>query len=390
MDYYVFKDYKEDPEKKLNTKRVIKVSIIGVVFIIAVVLVAMYIGNNEFRSWTDKYIFGKEMTENTGAIIDVDSESNSYVYAYDRYITVLNKNHLTNYSASGNKESDLEITITNPIFASNGKYLCIAEKGGNKLYLVSGEHILWQKDLENEIAQLSVNKNGYVSVSHKSAVKLFNCDGKDLTTAYLSSTYAISSAVSDDNEELAIAEVNYTGGLIQSSIKIISVGKAQTDPDNAVIFTYKADKKSIITNIRYQSGKTLVCMYDNQVLKRSNEDVVEELKFDQDTLFADIDLNGYIMEIRKNKNGLFNQEAQLQIKQVGSLKTNIYTLPMLPKDVTTYGDVIAVNMGTEVDFVGTNGWLLKKYTSTKNVKNVVVCGSVAGIVYKDKIELIGL
>ena len=96
------------------------------------------------------------------------------------------------------------------------------------------------------------------------------------------------------------------------------------------------------------------------------------------------------MEIRKNKTGLFNQEARLQLKQVGSNKTNIYTLPMIPNDVTTYEDVVAVNMGTEVDFVGTNGWLIKKYTSTKNVKNVVVCGSIAGIVYKDKIELIGL
>ena len=302
MDYYEFKDYKEDPKKKLNTKKVIWATIIGFFCVAIIVLVSMYIGNNEFRGWTDKYIFGKEMTENTGAIIDVDGESNSYVYAYDRYVIVLNKNHLQNYSASGNKEADIEITITNPIFASNGRYLCIAEKEGTKLYLISGEHILWQKDLENEIVQISVNKNGYVSVSHKSSVKLFNNEGKDLTTAYLSSTYAISSAVSDDNEELAIAEVNYSGGLIQSSIKVISVDKAQKDPENAVIYTYKADKKNIITNIKYQSRNTLVCMFDSQITKKSNEDVAEELKFDQDTLFADINLNRICNGNKKKQN----------------------------------------------------------------------------------------
>ena len=197
MEFYKFEDYSQGP-KKLNVKKLIKTGVIFFVIVLVIVLFSMYVGNSEFRGWTDKYIFGKEMTENTGAIIDVDMESSSYAYAYDRYVVVLNKNHLQSYSSYGNKESDIDVSITNPLFASSGKYLCVAEKGGNKIYLISGEHIIWQKDLENVIAQISVNRNGYVSVSHKSIVKLFNDEGKDLTTAYLSSTQAIASAVSND------------------------------------------------------------------------------------------------------------------------------------------------------------------------------------------------
>ncbi len=63
---------------------------------------------------------------------------------------------------------------------------------------------------------------------------------------------------------------------------------------------------------------------------------------------------------------------------------------MLPKAISTCENVIAVNMGTEVDFINTSGWLIKKYTSSRNIKNVVVGSSIAGIVYKDKIEIIGL
>ena len=63
---------------------------------------------------------------------------------------------------------------------------------------------------------------------------------------------------------------------------------------------------------------------------------------------------------------------------------------MLPKDVKTYENVIAINLGTEVDFVGSNGWLVKKYTSSRNIKDVIICGNLAGIIYKDKIELINL
>ncbi|MBR6034331.1 MAG: hypothetical protein IKP28_06400 [Clostridia bacterium] len=388
MDYFVLKDYKKEEPKKLNKKKVVKMTLIMFGFAIVVLLASMYIGNSEFRGWTDKYILGKEITENTGAIINIDSESNPYIYAYDRFIVVLNRNHLQSYGGGGSKESDIELTITNPLFASNGRYLCVAEKGGNKIYLISGEHILWQKDLEGEISQISVNRNGYVSVSHKSMVKLYNNDGKELATAHLSSTYPIDTAVSNDNSELAIAEINYSGNLLQSNIKIISVDKTVSDPDNAVIYTYKSEKKNIITKIYYQDGNTLMCMLDNGIVKRVGDESSEETKFDTNTLFADINLNGHTVEVKKIQSGLFSAEAQIEIKPVGRANPNVYMTNFIPKDINVYDSMIAINAGTEVDFINTNGWLIKKYTSTRNIKDVVMCGSVAGIVYKDKIEIV--
>ena len=121
--------------------------------------------------------------------------------------------------------------------------------------------------MENDIAQIFVNKNGYVSVNSRKVVKVYSTDGKEVTTAYLSTTTAVDTAISNDNSELAIAEINYTGSLIQSSIKIISTQKAQTDAENAITYTYKAEKKSIITSIYYQENNTLMCMMDNGIIK---------------------------------------------------------------------------------------------------------------------------
>ncbi len=84
----------------------------------------------------------------------------------------------------------------------------------------------------------------------------------------MSSTEAIDTAISNDNSELAIAEINFSGSLIQSGIKIISIEKSQTDAENSIIYRYKADKKSIITSIRYNNEKTLVCMLDNCIIKK--------------------------------------------------------------------------------------------------------------------------
>lgn len=123
--------------------------------------------------------------------------------------------------------------------------------------------------MENDIAQIFVNKNGYVSVNSRKVVKVYSTEGKEVTTAYLSTTTAVDTAISNDNSELAIAEINYTGSLIQSSIKVISTQKAQTDAENAITYTYKAEKKSIITSICYQENNTLMCMMDSGIIKIS-------------------------------------------------------------------------------------------------------------------------
>ena len=39
---------------------------------------------------------------------------------------------------------------------------------------------------------------------------------------------------------------------------------------------------------------------------------------------------------------------------------------------------------------GINGWLIKKYTSTREIKDIVICDNLAGIIYKDKIELVNI
>jgi len=54
------------------------------------------------------------------------------------------------------------------------------------------------------------------------------------------------------------------------------------------------------------------------------------------------------------------------------------------------GSKIALNLGSEIHFVDTNGWLIKKYTSNQEVRKIVISNEVAGIIYRNKIELIKL
>lgn len=217
MKVYKFK--KEDSEKKkkmpnVHLKKHIVKGIILLCFILLTgSLIYLYNTNVTVRNWTDKNIFKKEITNENINIIEIDSENMPYIYAYDKYIVTLEKNNLKAYNYTGEKEMDIEVSVSKPIFSSNNRFLAVAESYGKKLYLISSQGIVWEQNIEGEISRINVNKNGYVSIaitqtSHKTIVKTYNPEGKELFTIYISTTYGVDVDLSNDNKELAIAEIN--------------------------------------------------------------------------------------------------------------------------------------------------------------------------------------
>lgn len=386
------------PKKELNKSKIIKLIIIILVIAIITTFIILYIKNEKFRDFSDKYIFRKEIQSTSLAKIDLESNKLAGVYAYEKYILILEQNNLDFYNRFGNKEGNLDIQISTPIFASKGNYLCIAEKNGQKLYCIQNKNIVWQKDIEGEIRGININKNGYVSViisgtSYKNIIEIYDNNGKELFKRGLSTTTVIDTDISDDNKYLAIAETDFSGVLIQSTIEIVSIESATTakKADDAIIYTYKADSNNLITNIEYQKDN-LVCMYDKYIDVIKNQDATRIFDYtSEDVLFADINLNSKIIKIIKQSKGFLGKEFQIKIIDTNNLNNEtIYEIEQNPKEVYVAYNTICINMGTEVLFINSNGWLIKRYKSLQEVQNVVFNNNIAGIISKNKIELISL
>jgi hypothetical protein len=125
-------------EKKINIKKLTIVVSITIMILIGAILFIIYCANEEFRNLVDKYVLMKNVVEDGTATISIDEDESNYIFAYDKYISILNKNILSNYNSLGNLDSELDVEITTPIVATNGKYLVIAEKNQSKIYLISG------------------------------------------------------------------------------------------------------------------------------------------------------------------------------------------------------------------------------------------------------------
>lgn len=378
----------EETRKKLIIAGVI------VVVILVIVLIAFYIGNQDFRTFVDRYILRKEIVQNNVASIDISSLENPSIYAYDKYITILNKNKLTTYSSSGRKEYEHEITITDAIYASNNRFLVVAEKNGKNLYLISEQNMLWQTEIEGEIQKVNVNKNGYVSViitdgGYKAIVVTYSPNGKELFKTYLSSTMAIDTAISNDNKYLSIAEINVAGSLIQSNVKVISIEKAGTDPTNSLVYTYNAESNKLITDIKYQDKNKLLILHDGGIRVLYEENCTDVTAFEKNKVtFASVELNNYSIYTMEKTTGLLNTTTQVILKNTNGLeKENIYTASGVIKSLKTCGNNIALNLGSTIEFINTSGWQIKRYISEKEMKDIVIAENVAGIIYQDKVEI---
>ena len=395
------KDYWIEPEKKFKEKKINKKKIIIIILTIFIIILAVsgvlvYSKNKDIRDWIDKNILRKEIMQDKATTIELKEEQNENIYAFNRYIGILNKNQFSIYGNSGNEEKKLEIQISNPIFNTANRFLGIAEKKGQKIYLITDKDITWEANVEGNISQIHINKNGYVAVvivdtSYKTIIAMYNPQGKEMFKTYLSSTRTADVAISNDNKYLAIAEVDTSGTIIQSNVKIISVEKASSDPTNSLENTIKGESNKLITNLKYQDKDKLICMYTDsiQVIENGQNKILIDNK-DKKVLFQSIEITNNIISIEEKSSGLFTADSVVSIINVDNNNKKDYTAESVTKEIYTYGNIIALNLGTEIEFINTEGWLVKRYIANQEITNVVVSENIAGIIYRDKIEIINL
>lgn len=392
-----WKESKETKEKKVNKKKVIITIIAIIITLFLIIISAIYINNKNVRLWIDKNIFRKEVIQNNLPTIELNESDTQNIYAFNKYIGVLSKNQFAIYDNSGKKQDELNIEITKPIFNSNGRHLVIAEEKGQKVYLITDKGIAWEKSIEGNISQVEVNKNGYVAITivdtiNKTVVAVYDNTGNWLFNNILSTTRVVSTSLSNDNKYLALAEIDTSGTQIQSSIKVMSIEEGKNNPSNSIKKVYNSEKGDLITQIKYQEKDKLLCMYTDKIDVIKTDETTETISENKDkkVSFTSISLSNSAVMLEEKSSGLFTADSIVSIINPDNKNISTYTTEAVTKEIYTYDNIIGLNLGAEVEFINTSGWLVKKYTAEQEITNIVLSNSMAGIVYRDKIELINL
>lgn len=132
-------------------------------------------------------------------------------------------------------------------------------------------------------------------------------------------------------------------------------------------------------------------MYTDSIhMVENNEDHVLIDNKNKKTIFQSIELSNHVIAIEEKSSGLFTADSIVSIVNTENREIKEYTVEALAKEIYTHGNIIALNLGTEIEFINTNGWLVKRYIANQEITNVVVSENIAGIIYRDRIEIINL
>ena len=125
------------------------------------------------------------------------------------------------------------------------------------------------------------------------------------------------------------------------------------------------------------------------VIENDQENTLVDTK-DKKIAFQSIDIDNNICYVEEKSSGLFTADSVVNITNIDNKSSKQYTVNYVAKEIFTNVDIIALNLGTDIEFINTGGWLVKRYVANQEITNVVVSNNIAGIVYRDKIEIINL
>jgi hypothetical protein len=172
-------------QRELNIRKIVITVFIVILIIAAIIIFSLYIAEESFRKWADINILRKDISSENVPTIDLNADKNNQIYCYSKYICILNDKNLTIYNSSGENISDISVDINTALFASNNKYLAVAEKNGQEFCVILDKTYLWRDKVDGEILQININKNGYVvlvttDTTYKSIITVYDSTRKSI------------------------------------------------------------------------------------------------------------------------------------------------------------------------------------------------------------------
>lgn len=380
-------------EFKIKKRVVLIISILLALFII--IIIALYFLNLDFRNTVDLKILRKNISTESLPTIDLDIKKANQLSVYSKFIAILNDKKISIYNNYGEKINDIPADINNAIFSSSNKYLAIAENGGKNFYLLLDTTYLWSGNTNGNIEQIHVNQNGYIAIvtsdsTYKSIITVYDSEGNELLKKFLANTRVIDISLSKDNKYIAIAELDTAMASIQSKIEILSIEDIMKNGNNSTIYSYNADRGTLITKIKYQEKNKLMCMYDNNIQEISEDLQTEEIFQFHNATYVSINLNNTFAYVVEESKGLFKSTSTVNIGNTQGNLINKYSIEAVVKEMYTCDNIIAINVGMETYFINDIGLLVKKVTSKQEITNIIFSENLATIVYKDRVEIINL
>lgn len=246
---------------------VLKKIVIAVIIVISI-LVLLFIGKEiaiRFFGYKTPSLSESTPVDAEKLEVELDSET-TYSYAVnDKYIYFIATDRVIVADDGGEQKAELAISAENPFVDSSGKYVVIADLGGNSIYIIKDTEIEKSITTKKAIKNVSINSSGNcVAVTegemHKRDVTVYDKDGEELFVWTSGSKLVVDAAIADNDKNIIIASVETHGTVMRSVVSFYNISKK--DPiatqtfDNELISSL-----SLYDNYVYCVGESKTATY---------------------------------------------------------------------------------------------------------------------------------
>lgn len=359
-----------------------KSSLIMAVLLLAVIVVTAFIvylksqdidlGNFNVKDFFTKgFSSGSKGNEPALSAFKCDGSENSVFTALKGYIIRCDRNSISGLNRNGGVEWQVDVSMSNPIVKTAGPYLLVGDKGGRDIYVIKNKTVKWNKKLDSNIINLSINDDGYVGVviekdGYNGIARVFDPEGDVIYTKYKHDVYLLDAKVSPSDRRVLISEVDASGISTNSHLEV-------TDFKGDVEAVFKGTDE-IIASTWFMKNDTVLAVSDKEA-KYFDKELESQWQQAQ---------NGNILTSNAAA-GKYAVLAYGNVSQTGLFSGNTTTVKILDtdgelngeyeakgkvKNIDVIGSIIALNTENTVYFINTKGNLIGKYTDKADILEV--------------------
>lgn len=256
-------DIRDTYEKKISShkKRMLALSISGVVLVVIVVMVISYM--IDAISYTGYSV--------SNAVSRDDSETTKYLEYRDGYLRYSNDG-IAYHNSKGNSVWDKTFSMQKPQVKICNETVAVGDINGSSIYVFNASGMMGSIDTSLNITQIEVTKQGLVAAvledNEANYINLYDSQGQKIysvKTSLAGDGYPLDISVSEDGTKLIASYLYVSGESMKTNVVFYNFSEVGQNETERIVGGFNHYGDTIVGDVFFMDDKTAVAVGENVI-----------------------------------------------------------------------------------------------------------------------------
>lgn len=256
-------DIRDTYEKKISShkKRMLALSISGVVLVVIVVMVISYmIDAISYTGYSVSNVVSRD-----------DSETTKYLEYRDGYLRYSNDG-IAYHNSKGNSVWDKTFSMQKPQVKICNETVAVGDINGSSIYVFNASGMMGSIDTSLNITQIEVTKQGLVAAvledNEANYINLYDSQGQKIysvKTSLAGDGYPLDISVSEDGTKLIASYLYVSGESMKTNVVFYNFSEVGQNETERIVGGFNHYGDTIVGDVFFMDDKTAVAVGENVI-----------------------------------------------------------------------------------------------------------------------------